>query len=69
MQVQTSEVEENVPFEGFVASVSPRLDPYGLDARVEAFGVGVGLAQPEDVEDSLHPGEDQMRHLLHGFQA
>jgi len=43
MQIQASEVEENVPFEGFVASVSPRLDPYGLDARVEAFGVGVGL--------------------------
>ena len=35
MQLQASEVEENVPFEGFVTSVSPRLDSYGLDASVE----------------------------------
>lgn len=69
MQLQTSEMEENIPFEGFVASVSSRLDPYSLDARVEAFGVGIGLSQPEDVEDSLHPGEDQMCHLLHGLQV
>jgi hypothetical protein len=62
-------MEHDVSFEGFVVPVSPGLDPYGLDAGVEAFSIGIGLSQREDVQDPLHPFGDQSCHFLHGFQS
>ncbi len=68
VKIQASEMEEDVTPEGLVAAMPSGLYPHRLDASVEAFGVGVGLFEPEDVQDPLHACDDQIRHLLHGVQ-
>lgn len=69
MEFQSPEMEEHVMPERLVVAVSSGLHAHRLDAGVEAFSVGVGLLEPEDVQDSLHAIHDQVGHLLHGIQV